>query len=354
MLQRVKQNKGYYGYLLGETLAGIPTTLMTLALVNLPAALVCLALNTTITLATGIAAAPRLSKAPPKTSIGRPPKEKKSIGKSLKRTPLVIKNFFKYTLADPEVVVGSSSAGASSSLLFQCMVAAGNLLTAHTLLFATGITGIAMTGGLAAIGVIGAVCIGCMVAGKLEKWRGLSRFFSSTFHAGEVEEPPPPLTGWKKKVHDFFDKPFMQKAKRGLMIFMSTESAIFSIVAGVGIVTAAVTGVATAPAIVAIPAALYAAKWALANAWNLSCNARLIYRDIKAFRKNRQAKKELKKKAALGLAAPLVPVTPPPKVSLLQRLKNTFGKVARKGGDIIPPPAPPYGPAGWAPVAPAF
>jgi hypothetical protein len=269
MLKRIKQNKGYYGYLFADQTQAAVLSFLTFSLLNPVAAGVMAALNLAVNAFNGVHKGPKASAAPPTG-------EREGFVRA-------IRNFIKSTVGNPRFVVSTASAGAGSILMFQSVAG----LQAALLL-----SGIPAVLGVAACGGVMAVAAACMIWGASGKWRGLSRFYMSTFRKDIAEEDYPKEINLPPRLQKIFDKGPAKKAKSGLMAGAAANSAIFSITAACGLLAQRLVSMAAAPHTIPakIPGTFLALKLLAVPAWDLTCSVRVLKKDFGAKRKAAQEK----------------------------------------------------------------
>jgi hypothetical protein len=325
MLRRVRQNKGYYTYLLVDTAQASLISFFTLALINPVAAGVVTVLNIGVNLAYGFKEGPRpVAEAPqekaPKKKIS-PLKIIKAVPRIVKATPGIAKKipgvvwgYIKGTFGNPRFVVGSASASAGHSFIFQAILGAALVISAGSLPFLAFMPPVLAIAGCAAVAAIGAVS---MLSGSAEKWRAVRKYFDANFGTAEAGGPEKkePVT----RLGKFLAKKRVQKARSGLLIGMALETSLFAIGASASVLAAQVGGVIAAPhtALAAVPGTLLALKWMGLNVWNIVSSVKMAAADFGRERKAKEAARKAEK-----------PPVPPVSSFVDASVKNTFDKAA--------------------------
>ncbi len=346
MLKRVKENKGYYALLVLDTIYGAASVAMTLALLNLPVAIIATALNVGANVIGGIVTGPRAHKQADATSEDETATDtpKEAVPKGPKAFVKSSLSFIKNCFKDADFVVGSSAAGAGTNIFFQAAVGITFFIAAAPAI--APIAGLAGCAALAGLGIFG------LIAGNIEKWKGLGKFYRNAFHKGEPEETTDRGNSFFKRLtsgprlQKFIKSPITQTIKKLALIGMSVESNLFTVIAAGAIIAAHVAAIAAAPvllpamAVAAIPI-LIAVKWGAWPAWNMISAARLVVGGL--FKGSRKVKEAAKaKKAAKDstdntpapeeVPAPVVATAPvnggKPVETLTGQFEKTSGKLA--------------------------
>lgn len=252
-LHSFRGNKGYYSLVMGDTVIFSIMLSAQLMLINLPLSILMGAINFGVNLFAGIKAEPPPQAAALTAALaGGGQKPKKSLFKSTGAFAKKARSFIGKTMRDPKVVVGSEGAAAGSNILFQALWGIHSIVTAHSLLFIGAVTGLAAAGAVAGCAVVGAFGFFCVVAGTLDKWKGFSRFFSSSFRKGPHASALPVgrPSRWlvkRPRLQKFMRSKFARRTKDTLMILLTLESSIFVIGASTTLIAQCVSGILSKP-----------------------------------------------------------------------------------------------------------
>jgi hypothetical protein len=301
----LRGNGGYYSLVMGDTVVFSILLTVNLMLINLPLSVLLGAINFGVNLFAGIKAEPAPAhKNDPALQVaalaadGRKPK--KSLFKSTGAFAKKARSFISKTMRDPKVVVGSEGAAAGSNLLFQALWGIHSIVTTHSLIFIGAVTGLAATGAVAGCALVGAFGFFCIVAGTLDKWKGFSRFFTSSFRKGshasaQPVERPSRWLAKRPRLQKFMKSKFARRTKDALMILLTLESSIFVIGASTTLIAQRVSSIISNPGTILtgiVPLAI-AINWGKTPVINFIAVGRLtLGRHIKkAFQKLRHKNK---------------------------------------------------------------
>ena len=339
MATRLKGNKGYFTLLFGETLYSSVQVGLTLSLVNLPLALVAATLDFGANIAAGFIIGPKTA---------TPLKEEEAATSSQKKSPFqVVKNFaaqyFTYnksTFKDPDYTVGASAAAAGINFFFQGALALKTILatgSANFLVFTVSSLplGLAIGGTFTALGLI------AVIAGNVDKWKGINKFFHAAFKKNsQLQETPNTSKGFLKKLSErkLFNNRLTRIFKKSLLVAMTLESSAFALHSSVTAIIRYGSSVIASPKTIfanAGPLAL-ATVWGFRGTWQVIAAGRLAVRNI--FR--RQPKKTATE-AATSSSAPAPAQTAITSTLSEKPLTDTFEKAATQNGgnDISRQPA---------------
>ena len=193
MLRQLKGNKGYFATLVLEALTSSVVAGITLGLVNLPIGLAAAAIDFGATIAGGIAMGPKtkaLTQDHSSISTEQPasPAQKKSLLHKGKDITKKIVDYYFSSIKDPEYLVGFSAATAGISALFQSAFGLQQLLTTgsiHLWIFTVS----SLPAGIAASVVLGVTGLFSVIAGNIDKGRGLSKYYHKAFNKKLPETP---------------------------------------------------------------------------------------------------------------------------------------------------------------------
>jgi hypothetical protein len=251
-------------------------------------------------------------------------------------------NYVKMGLIDPNFVVAASAAGAGANIFFQAVLGIQSIVTTHSLLMFTGMSTLAAATGIGACVAVAGLAVFCVVAGNIEKWRGLSKFYSKAFHK-ELDPSHVPqeertdflsrfLT--RPRVKKFLSRPSVEKTKKLLLVGITTETNSFTVFAAGSVIVRQIAGAIAAPHTIPqrLPLFLFAVKWGAKPVWNLISAARVLGGDI--LRPTPKARKEFKVRKQPPVAPP--PGTPSPAANPEPSLKSRFDKEAANQNDTAP------------------
>lgn len=281
MFSRVKNNKGYYTLLLSDTSYGTVMIGLTLSLLNPALGLAVAGLNFVGNIAAGLAMAPKdiapdASETPP-AEAAAPPAPKLPLKTRSKKVAGRILKYFKSTYKDPDFVVGFTAAEAGANILFQAVAGIHSILTAHSILFFSGLTGAAAVGGVAAGAAVAGMALFCIAAGNVEKWKGISKHYTRIFHKGaaaEAEGTRSGLSQWVEKhplLNGIANSRVARGIKKAVIVGVAAESSLFTVVASSSVLVRSIVTMATAPhrALSQIVPMLLAVRWGAGPAWSL-------------------------------------------------------------------------------------
>ena len=329
MLGQLKGNKGYFATLVLEALTSSVVAGITLGLVNLPIGLAAAAIDFGATMAGGIAMGPKtkaLSQTHSSISTEELPQEKSLFRKGKDLTKKIVDYYFS-SIKDPEYLVGFSAATAGISALFQSALTIEALLTKGTIdlwLFTVS----SLPVGLAAAGVLGAAGLVSVIAGNIDKGRGLSKYYHKAFKKKVPETAPKnsqkgflksafERSGLKKLVNNSITKNLI----RGLLILMTVESGLFTVAASIGIVATQVAGMlASAPILSNLPRVGLATGWGIQASWRLISAGRLTVKSWfhKKPKSTKTAKTAEQDPAPAATPQPTPGMAPAPKTDTVQ------------------------------------
>ena len=231
MANRPKADKGFWTLLLGESLYSSLLVGASLTLVNLPLALVAAAIDFSANMVSGFIVGPR--DATLASFMGTTPEDQNK--SRLQKAKTFAKKFLSYNLScfkDPDYTVGASAAGAGINFFFQGALGLKSLLATHVISILPGLalTGLSLPVGVgiaAAMTALGAISI---VAGNMDKWRGLNKYYHKIFGKGEPENINRGLK-YHPVIKKIFDNKVSNILKRILLGAMTIESSLFIITA---------------------------------------------------------------------------------------------------------------------------
>ena len=352
MATRLKGNKGYFTLLFGETLYSSVQVGLTLALVNLPLALAAAALDFGANVAAGLIMGPKMavpSKEASASYEAAAPPQKRSPLQVVKKFTAQYMTYNKSTFKDPDYTVGASAAAAGINFFFQGALAIKTLLTAGNanFLFFTVTSlplGLAIGGTFTALGLI------AVIAGNIDKWKGLSKFFHAAFQK-KITLQEAPKKGFLKRLSErkLFNNRVTKIFKKSLLVAMTLESSAFALHSSVTAVIRHATAIIASPKAIAASIAPIGMGilWGFRGTWQMIAVGRLAVRNI--FR--RQPKKAAVSEAAESssssitrqpaVAQPVVNA-PLPEKSLTDTFENataqnTGSDPSKKRVAIIPP-----------------
>lgn len=339
MFERIKSNKAYYGFLLGDAVYLSAVSVATLSLVNLPVALVATGLNLAGNAIGGIAFGPRAPTVEEKSMMASfaaaAAQEKQKLRRRTraKNNAKGILQYYRSTFGNPHFVVSTSAAGAGTNLFFQAALGVGSIVTTHSLPLLGAVTGIAATGGIAACAVVGALGLSLIFFGNIEKWRVISNLFTAQLRKGAAHLLTKEnfLHSLAAKLHmtAFVNNKWTKRGVKALMMAASIESSAFVLTAAptviAGHIHAAFAGKKSISKVVLpIAAAMW---WIKAPVWDLWSNGKIIASNV--FRKGGSKGKNVKQ-AVKDVAETFQPAPPgAAEVAVLEKIEK-FEETAEK------------------------
>ena len=228
---RLKGNKGYFALLAGETLYSSIQLGLSLALINLPVAIIASLIDFGANALAGILMGPKIASIPPEIS---PFPEKKSPLQAVKSFGKKMFTYNKSCFLDPEYTVGASATGAGMTFFFQGALGLKTLLASHSITVIAGVltvTGVSLPLGLGISGAMIGLGLLAIMNGNIEKWKGISKYYHRVFRN---EAPPPTETPkFLKKIatnpvfNKVFNNPVAKVLKKALLVGMTVEASLF-------------------------------------------------------------------------------------------------------------------------------
>lgn len=336
MATRLKGNKGYYSLLFTDSAWGTALIAITLGLVSPPIAAITMAINFGVDIAAGIINGPKKPHIVVRSGEDAAPGPKPGPLKRAKNFSKKWYNYIKAGFKDPDYVVGAASAGAGLNIFFQALLGISSILSTHSILFLKGITGAALTASIGGCAAVAAIGLFCIVAGKLDKWKGTHRFYSAVFKGGAPKEEPHQSLGQKLSRRPLIQKVLNSRLSKGikkyLMIAMTAESSFFTVVASSSVIALNGAAIISNPRKIttaAVPLFL-AVRWGAGAIWHVISAGKILVRD--------RLKKLRRKHAIAKTDDP--PLAPDPKLVFDPAPEATPAPGAVLAAQAVPDPIP--------------